>query len=447
MKVIGTIISDVQKRDASNGPKTTFTLGIAEVQAKWGWQTRTGKVLVNIYRDVDVAYGDRILLEGRLHYPFNFSSDRNFSYRDYLSRRDIQFILSVKKAAEVVVLATGKGNPVKAASLRFRQKLNTILYSHLSRNEAGIMSAILLGDRSAIPRPVRTLFVHTGTAHILAISGLHVGIVAALFLMCAKILPIGRRAQLTVVIILIIGYAFLTGGRPSVVRAAVMTVVFLGSFIVEREFDIFNTLCLAAVVILLANPFNLYDVGFQLSFTCVGAIIYADVKMRYMGWRQTRNGDAVPKDSRWDRLLSCIKQSFFISLTVWASVAGLIAYYFGIVTPVTVLANLIVVPFISVIVALGFGLITSGVVLPSCAGMFAVCLKAALNLMAGLIYLCDQVPYAHIYIRGTCFWHVMAYYVALIAVIFIPWRAAWPQMKLKSGKIFKRGTIDKHARV
>lgn len=443
----GIIVSDIQNRRAANGNKTTFTLDIIQVKAKWGWQKRTGKVLVNVFGDTNSSYGDHIILEGKLHRPYNFSSGKSFSYREYLSRRGIRFILSVKKDAEVKILERDKGNYFKALSLRLRDRLSAILSENLLPNEAGIMNAILLGDRSGISKPIRALFVQTGTAHILAISGLHIGIVAALFLVFAKIMPIGRRRQLAVVILLIVSYAFLTGARPSVVRATVMTSVFLASFIIEKEFDMLNTLCLAGVIILLFNPLNLFDVGFQLSFSCVFAIIYADLSMRKIGLRRFwRKGDA-SEGRPLQEWVYYVLQSLYLSFVIWIAVVGLIAYYFGIITPITIFANVIVIPLISIIVVLGFGLLSIGLILPVWASMFALCLKVILNIMVGLIFLCDKVPFAYIYIREISVWHIMAYYAVVFLAIFIPWRFLWYNLRMRSVKIFKLGGIDKQGRV
>lgn len=416
----GVIVSDIQKRKAGYATKTTFTLDVERVLAKWGWQERKGKILAHVFRDADLAYGDHLRLEGRLHRPYNFSSERNFSYRDYLARRGIRFILSVKKNAPATVLARDRGNGIKAWSLTLRNRLKAVLSGNLSNNEAGIMKAILLGDRSGIPKPVRSLFVQTGTAHILAISGLHMGIVAALFLVLARVMPIGRRPQLALVICLIIGYVFLTGARPSVVRAAVMTVIFLASFIIEKEFDMINTLFLAALAILLINPSNLFDAGFQLSFVCVFAIIFADSNMRRTGLRRSKQMGGEPNKQHFEHWFTYILQSLLLSLAIWIAVAGLIAYYFGIITPITILANIIVVPLISVIVALGFGLLLVGMIVPSWAFLFALCVKVALNVMVGLIFLCDKIPFAHIYIKEISLWPVSAYYAVVFLALFIP---------------------------
>jgi len=444
--VRGVVGSFVRERGTARGAKSKFTLNIHQVRANWGWEEKTGKILVNIFRDYDITYGDYLQLEGKLHRPYNFSNETNFSYRDYLQNRGIYFILSVKKDSDIQILAQNKGSRLKAYSLRLRQNLSNIFSEHLTRNEAGIMKAILLGDRSTIVKPVRALFVQTGTAHILAISGLHIGVVAALFLLLVKLIPIGGKWQLAGAIGFLIFYAFLTGGRPSVVRATIMMVVFLVSFIVEKERDVLNTLFLAAMIILIYNPLNLFDIGFQLSFICVLSIIFLNNRLKRLG--STRPFKR--KDNSIDRFVQFVLRSIAVSTAIWIGVAGFIAYYFGIITPVTIFANLLIVPFISVIVTLGFGLLICGIVFPSLAYLFAVCLKIALNAMVGIIFLFDKVPFAYIYVRDVKIWYVVIYYFVLLLMLFCPWK--WLRFKLRMWPVAllqrkKTGRIDKRLRV
>jgi len=431
----GTVNTPVEERRAVNGLKTTFTLTNLEIETPKGWKKHSGTVLVNIFRVADARYGDRLQLNGKLHKPYDFSSGENFSYRDFLSRKGIHYILSVKKDGEARVLERGRGNRVRAASLALRGRLSGILAAYLSTNESGVMRAVLLGDRGGIPQAVRVLFIQTGTAHILAISGLHIGIVAGLFIAAVNFLPLGRRARYAAVITLLIGYAFFTGGRPSVVRAAIMLAVLLASFIVEREPDMVNTLCLAAFLILAYNPFNLFDIGFQLSFVCVFSIVYTNgVLNRLAGPRRqppiggTRLGLA-------QRLRGHILRSFWISMAVWIGAAGLIAYYFGIVTPVTVVANLLVVPLLTLIVPLGFCLLVLGAAAPVCAPAAAACLKLALNGMALLTYLFARAPFAFKYVSGVGIGHTGAYYFILLLVLACPWRKFPQAFKLLGTRI------------
>jgi len=413
MMIKGVIVSDVEERNFFRTKKTVFTLNVKEVKAPWGWKKHKGKILVNIFKETDLFYGDYVQLTGKLHRPFNFSKGENFSYRSYLRNKGIQFILSVKKEEKFLILKRNQNNQVRALSLKLRNHLKMVLEQHLTESETGIMKAILLGDRSKIPKHVRGLFVRTGTAHILAISGLHIGVVAGLFLMFLKLFPIQRNLQLLMTIFLVIGYAFLTGGRPSVVRATIMVTVILGGFIAEREADSLNTLSLAAMVILLFNPLNLFDIGFQLSFICVGSIILFYPMIRNYENRISFVSDTPRRVSRY------FKDSINISVSVWFGAAGIIAYYFNIITPVTVFANLIVVPMISVVVALGFGLLLAGSIFLPLAVMFAMCLKVALNIMVAIIFLFDKVPYAYFYIKTVNHWYVILYYVVLCLIFKI----------------------------
>lgn len=403
----GVVISDVRLRNVNRGPKTSFELEVREFKTEEGWKKQSGRVLVNIYRPAAVSYGDELLIEGKIHRPFNYRKS-SFSYRDYLWRKKIYYIFSVKKAATLTVLARHRASPWKEASLNLRERLGGILAAHLSPNEAGLMQAILLGDRTDIPRPITLLFVHTGTAHILAISGFNVGIIAAMIFLLLKTAPIGRRPQFAVTMALLVFYAFLTGSQSPVVRATIMAVVFFSSFLLERETDPFNTLALAALLILLVNPLGLYDLGFQMSFISVLAILlfYAPL-MRWAGWFPVLIEN---------RLLRWSTQSVVVSLAASFGVMGVVVYYFHIVTtPVTLLANLLMGPLMAVIMALGLGLLLAGWVLPAAAFVFADCLKLFLNAMVGVAYVFDRVPLAYFYVEEVSGWAVLGYYGMLAA--------------------------------
>ena len=407
----GIIVSDVQKRRSFKGVKTTFELDVKRIKTKWGWKKKTGKVLVNIFRDDTFSYGDALRLEGKLYEPFNFSEDPKFSYKKYLRAKNIYLLFSVKKDGDIEILRSGKGNFIKGLSLRFKDRLKMIFEKYLSKSEAGLMQALIVGDRYDIPQQINDLFIQTGTAHILAISGFNVGIVAFLVFLILKVLPGGRRVQPLIAILVLVFYAFLTGTRPPVVRATIMAVVFLLSFLFEKENDPINTLSFAALLLLIANPFNLFDVGFQLSFVSVLSIIL--LYSRILQWTER----FLPQKT--NRPLLFLSQSFAVSLAAWGGVAGLIAYYFDIVTPVTILANLVIIPLISLIVALGLGLL--GVCgIPFLATAFASCLHVMLNLTVAFIYVFSLIPGAYFYLKNVSFWYTLSYYILFVGILFLP---------------------------
>ncbi len=421
----GLVASDVDKRNVWGSTKTAFVLEIKRVPAPWGWQERRGKILVNVFRDCAVTYGDYIFLEGKLHRPFEFSGDSTFSYEKYLSRKGIQYILSVKKIGRVEILNQEQGFWLKAASLKTRDKLRAMFEKYFLPNEASLLITALLGEGAQIPKHIQELFVQTGTAHVLAISGFNIGIVTVVIFLFLRILPIGRKSQIILTIALLIFYSFLTGAKPPVVRATIMATVFLLSFLMQREIDAVNSLSLAAFLILLVNPLNIFDVGFQLSFVSVLAIIQGyPVLMNFLA----------PFEKRLLKPLSWILKSFLVSLTAWGGVLGLIAYYFQVITPITLLANLIVVPLSSVLVVLGLGFMLVSTTIPFLTFAFVACLRFILNGMVWVIYWFAQIPWSHFYMKDVSIWYVMTYYI-IVSLALNAWKVQ--QAKKSSTKFDK----------
>ena len=422
----GVVASDVELRQRGNasqreptGRKTTFRLEVKRLKGKRGWQKSQGEVLVDLFRAQDIHYGDYLAIEGKLHRPFNFSTDRKFSYRDYLERKGIRFILSVKKEGRLEVLAKNRGNLFHHYVIRFKNRLSAILAAHFIGAERGIMEGFLLGDRYNIPQHINELFQMAGVVHILAISGFNVGIVAYATFLFLKMFPLGRRGHYILTIMLLAAYAILTGAQPPVVRATIMATVFLAGFILEREPESVNTLSCAALFILFVNPVNLFDVGFQLSFVSVLAIIVfypkcASAFLRFTG----KNSDGNKTAGAAMFLLKYIGQSFVLSFCAYLGVAVLVAYYFEFVTPVAILANLAVIPLASLIVILGIGLLWTGLALPGAAFLFADCIRVLLALMVKTVFWCVQIPGAYFRVPQVPVFVVILYYLVLCAILY-----------------------------
>jgi competence protein ComEC len=204
----------------------------------------SGKVLVRILKKGIFSYGDRLLLEGRLYRPFSFS--REFNYRDYLKRKGVYCILSVKKNNLVKQLGRNTGNPLKSLTLRLRLRMKEAISKNLSFFSASVLNAIILGDRQDLSFYVRDALLKSGTVHIIAISGLHIGIVVFIILVMLKVLRIPRKPRYILTILILIIYCILTGANAPVVRATIMTVILLLGYFLKREVNIYNSLSLAA---------------------------------------------------------------------------------------------------------------------------------------------------------------------------------------------------------
>ncbi len=171
-----------------------------------------------------------------------------------------------------------------------------------------------------------------------------------------------------------------------------------------------NSLSLAAFLILCFNPTYLFDIGFQLSFLSVLSILLIyPIIFRKVSL----------KKGKYFTLNRYFIQPMLFSFSIWIGIGVLIAYYFQIVSPIMVLANFFVVPCLVVIVALGAGLLLTGLVWPWAAEAFAICLKIMINSIMGGTYLLSQIPGSYFYVRSFSFLWVWIYYVLLILGLII----------------------------
>ncbi len=243
--------------------------------------------------------GDRVACLARLKEIRNFNNPGGFDYRRYLAFRGIYASASVSRESFVIRLHPGKTYRLGHAIDRSRQAVSSLIDKATStpedpetgstgqpaqRDARGVIKALLIGDRSEVSREIRDVFNRIGTAHLLAISGLHIGIVATLaFLGFRFVLARSQRVLLAawpakgaalLSLFPVLFYGFLAGMSPATQRAVIMVMVFLMALLFERERDTINTLTLAALVILIISPTALFEISFQLSFTAVFAILY-----------------------------------------------------------------------------------------------------------------------------------------------------------------------------
>jgi ComEC/Rec2-related protein len=176
-------------------------------------------------------------------------------------------MFAVGKSGAVDIIGERKG--FRRGIIAVKKRMEAVLNRRLPRSSAGMLNAMILGGRSEAPKYINTALQRTGTVHILAVSGLHVGIVAFIVLAGLKLLAMPYRWRYATAMIILLGYCFLTGARIPIVRATIMAEVLLAGVLLFRSYDPLSALSLAACLILIVCPQQLFDVGFQLSFISV----------------------------------------------------------------------------------------------------------------------------------------------------------------------------------
>jgi len=330
-----------------------------------------------------------------------------FDMRSYLARRDVHRSLFVRYPDEGVLIRHRGGNPILRAAQKSRAWMQSALCRGLndSPDVQNFISGIVLGLRHQSPEDIEEPFQQTGTLHLFAVAGLHVGIVARLLWILAIVAQLARKWATALIIPLLLFYAAATGLHISSIRAAVMSSILLGGFFFQRKAFVFNSLAAAAFFLLCWNTNELFSTGFQLSFAVVGGIILlADPLFRSL--RRLGAADPfLPRSllSGRRRVLAIgwgwVCRGGSISLAAWLGSLPLILWYFHLVTPISLFANLIVVPIAFFILAIALLSILTAPVLPWLSIVFNNANWSLAQLVLALVHWFAQLSAGHYYVE------------------------------------------------
>ena len=347
-----------------------------------------GNVLARVNGALGLSYGDEVILRGKLLRPPNFNnSGQRSNYRDYLFRQNIFCIFNVNNDINVVRLNKFSGSCLIRFSFYLKHKIERAIQENVSGITGAVLNAMILGQKKDIPPTITAQMMQTGTVHILVVSGFNVGIVAFIVLLSLKILKIPRKQRTFLAIICLILYCLLTGASNPVVRATVMGIFFLLGSYLKREPDIYNSLALAALSILVISPKQLFDIGFQLSFVSVIAIVCVYPRLNKL--LRVEKIKLTP--------LKFMLEGLLVSFSAWLGTAGFIAYYFRIFSPITVVANIFIVPMATLITLAGLSKVLISAAFPALTAYFGASSEFLVGLMLKINSFFAQLP-------GACFY-------------------------------------------
>ncbi|MFP3880242.1 MAG: ComEC/Rec2 family competence protein [Dehalococcoidia bacterium] len=408
----GTVADEADVRDGY----CLLTFSTTEVVVDGEMEEVQGNALIQTTQYPSYRYGDVLLVTGQLETPNQFG---DFDYETYLARQGIHSVIYYPR---IGLVDRGQGVRPLQWIYYLRERLSASLARVLPEPQGSLAQAILLGHRGDIPDPLYKAFSRTGTAHLLAISGLHMSIVLAIFLSFG-IMVFGRRRGIYVWIALaaIWSYALLAGMGPPVIRAAIMGSLFLIAEYLGRQRSAIIALAFAAAVMVGIQPYLLWSLSFQLSFLAMAGLVLLFPHFQTWGRKMVLAGAN-------DREMlantgAMITDIFAASLAAVLAVWPLIAYNFGIVSLATLPATFLSLP------ALPFIIVTAALV--ASAGLVSLFVAQVLGWLAWLFlsYLIfvvrafDSLPYSSVEVTNISTWHILGYYAILATVIaFLSYR-------------------------
>ncbi len=355
-----------------------FVFSVESIELKGKSFGCSGKVEVCLKNKQPFGYGEELILKGSL------SGLNDNGYASYLRTRGIYAAFVVSKNIWAFPTGRNKGSLLKRFALHLKSRIREAIYRYLEPVKASVLSAMILGEKKDIPRPLYKVMVKTGTVHILVVSGFNVGIVAFVVVLVFKILRIKRNTRFYFTFCILIIYCLITGSSTPVVRATIMALVFIFSYFVKREPDIYNSLALSGLLILSFNPLQAFDIGFQLSFSSVVAIAY--FYPRLSAFLRT----AIIKIKAIRFLIECI----LVSFSAWLGTILIIACNFRVISTVTVLANLFIVPLAALITLCGVGLIGVSFLAPGFAVFAAYTCDLLITLIIYISFVFSLLPFS-----------------------------------------------------
>ncbi len=360
-------------------------------------QAAEGDLLVYVSREkgdenaiASVSVGSEIAVTGIIARPRAPRNPGVFDFRPYLVLHGISAVMYVESWSDVSLISTQtNGWSLRATIASIRAWIASVFDSKVGGVEAAFLKGILLGDRSEIPAEVKTSFINSGVVHVLAVSGFNVGMVALIFLSIFPLFRLGRVSTILLTIVFLFFYMLLTGSVPSVVRATIMATVILLAPLVQRKADVFNSLAFAAIVIFIIDTKQFFNPGFQLSFAAVASILYFYPKI-------TRLAHHLPEGLRGSKAFDFVFKLFSVSVAAQIGTMPFTVAYFGMVSLISFVANLFVIPAVGIGLAVGFAIAFFSLLSAWITGIYGLAEQFLLSVILKVIAFSGNLSFAYI---------------------------------------------------
>ncbi|MFO0899462.1 MAG: ComEC/Rec2 family competence protein [Pirellulales bacterium] len=413
------------------GDRTRAIVELVAVRDGDHWRSASGRTTLLVEGHLlGYGAGDRVRIVGQLARPLPPDNPGEFDFARHQRGDRLLTVLRCETPDCVKKLATGSSWSLRRLLDNLRAAGDRDLHRYVTASQLPVAQALLLGQREAIEPDEVDAYMETGSIHLLSISGLHVGILAAALLSLLRLGWLPRRTALASVALLTAAYVLVSGAEPPAVRAAVLVALLCGGQWLGRANVGFNALSAAALLVLALNPADLFRVGPQLSFMAVAT----------MGWwyRWSRastdeDGEAlerlVERARPWPQRAALRAGRWFWHLTlvgvaIWAVSLPLTMAHFHLLSLSSIPLNpLLWIPSTVALLA-GFGVLLFGWFLPPLALVCGWLCSAGLSVMDGAIAVARELPSSHFWVAGPATWWLLGFYGLLGAWL------AWPRLRL-----------------
>ena len=389
ISIIGTIVSDPQEKEY----KTKYILKIDTINSNKKYKN-TKVILYTKKEKETLKYGDKIELVGNFKLAQERRNPGGFDYRFYLKTKKIYGIVTTKNTKRL------KENNVNIISMIANKTANVIKNQSkklLENKKACLLIGLLIGDTDEIDEETKEDFRNSNLTHMLAVSGLHVSYVLLAVNYIITKVKIHKKLSKIIVMLLILFFILVTGATPSVLRAGTMTIYLILGGIFYRRISVFSSLNLSLLVIIIMNPYCLFDVGLQLSYAGTIGIVYLY---------------PIIKEKIYNKA-----NSILITISANIVIIPIMLYNFNTISLTFFISNLLAGPIIGIIIILGFSIIIISLIFFPIANIFSKILNLLIILFLNTAKACANLPFSKIFIITPTLKFIFLYYCLLVFII------------------------------
>jgi len=410
-------------------PTSSFYLKIGEVETVYGWAKVSGTVRVQVDEPVlDLKTGDYIQAYCWLDRFEKAINPGQFDVARYLARKNVFVAASVDSQDAIEVLQGGSADFFVKIKRKAREiAVQSLLGSPYPQDESErLLQALVLGYRAEMDIATFEAFRKTGLLHFVCLSGMNFGILVGMVWWLCKTAGLMKRGRAAVCIIAAAMFVLVVPSNPPAFRAAIICLVFCLSFFFRRQSNSYNSLALAAIILLMIKPTDLFEVSWQLSFAAVLGILLFTNRIHFFLYEKITSHswfEQMPKTNAFARIIArpgpMLLNLFSISLAAWLASAGILLYNFYTIQPLTSIWTVIASPFIAVISFLGYLKLLIGLVLPTAASILNVIIKPLSTWLIWLVKYIAQRDYSPVLIGHIAIWLIVFYYCTILFTAFI----------------------------
>ncbi len=413
---------------AFTDPSSAFYLRMEEIRTPAGRQRTCGIVRVQVDEPVpNLTIGDRIQAHCWLHGFEGPTNPGQFDFAEYLRLRNIHVGAAVPAREAIEVCDAGPPDILTTLRKAFTHAATQGLLDEPPVDTQGeaILEALLLGERRHVDRDTYEAFRRTGLLHLISLSGMHLSILIGMVWWAGKPAGLSKRGRAVVCMLATAVFLLVVPPRPPTLRAAVIVWALCLSVLLRRRARALNSLALAAIILLLIRPTQLFDVGWQLSFAAVGGILAFTRPMEdFLRETIPIRIDAEPWKSGipvWilRKLGGGALRLFLAGLAAWLGSAGILLYHFYNITPLAGLWTVLVSLPVMIILGIGFLKIIVALLIPTLGALLGQVLAVVTEAFIGLVRLAAEVDFSYMLIGRVPGVLVILYYVLILFAAFV----------------------------